>query len=479
MEIRENADVAVLGAGPAGVAAAIAAARHGCSTVLIEQSGCSGGMAAQALVGPFMTCYDASGTRQIIRGLFEEFVQRMAARGGALDPAQIRAGTCYTSWIVAGHDHVTPFDPECLKRVLDEMLLEAGVRVYYHTSVLEPVMTGNRIRAVRVSSKSGLEEIGAKVFIDCTGDADVAWRCGVPCALGDSESGRIQPATMFFRIGNVDDAKVEAEIAAHRDQFYRKDGVNYRSFHWLVTQAREHGDWPLQRTSIGLFHGVRPGEWSVNTSRLMGVDATDNRSLTQGEIEGRAQVETIFAFLKKYVPGCEDARLLCTGATLGIRESRHIRGRKTMQLADIEQGRVPEDTILLAANSVDIHGRFGPLSNEYITVQNGDWYGIPYGCLLPEGVENLLVAGRCVSATSEAAGAIRVMPPCTGMGQAAGTAAALACAEQVLVRDVDVARLQQALRSDGAYLPPEAVGGKASGQTAAAVGILQKTEEMT
>lgn len=149
MEIRENADVAVLGAGPAGAAAAIAAARHGCDTVLIEQSGCSGGMASQALVGPFMTCYDASGTRQIIRGLFEEFVQRMAARGGALDPAQIRAGTCYTSWIVAGHDHVTPFDPECLKRVLDEMLLEAGVRVYYHTSVLEPVMTGNRIRAVR------------------------------------------------------------------------------------------------------------------------------------------------------------------------------------------------------------------------------------------------------------------------------------------------------------------------------------------
>ena len=448
-------DVAVIGGGPSGFAAAVAAARAGARTILVEQGGCAGGMATQGLVGPFMTSYDSKGEEMIIRGLFSELVDRLVERGGAIHPSEIRAGTAFTSWITDGHDHVTPFDPEILKWLMDEMLQEAGVRILYHTTFTEPVLSGTNIAKVKVNSKSGMEELSAKVFIDCTGDGDLAYRCGVPCHKGRRESGTMQPATMFFRIGNVDDKAVEEEIEKNTDKFYRKDGVNYRSLHWRVTEARKNGDWSMDRVSIGLYRSVKPDEWNVNTSRIMGIDATDNESLTHGEIVGRQQVVEIFNFLRKYVPGCEKAKMLGSASTLGIRESRHIRGDYVMSLDDILDGHVPGDSILLAANSVDIHGRYGPAGNEYLTIRNGKWYGIPYRCLIPLGMENLLIAGRCVSASSEASGAIRVMPPCMGMGQAAGIAAAMASQKNEPVRKVEIKKLQKSLVEQGAFLPQD------------------------
>ena len=184
----------------------------------------------------------------------------------------------------------------------------------------------------------------------------------------------------------------------------------------------------------------------------MGVDGTDPDSVTQAEITGRKQVQEIFRFLKKYVPGCENAILESTPAHVGIRETRHIKGEYVLNTDDVLQGNVPDDSILLAANSIDVHGRYGPMSNEYVTVENGEYYGVPYRCLVPLNVENLLVAGRCVSATSEAAGAIRVMPPCMALGQAAGTAAALALKNDVSVRNLDTALLKKTLKKQNAYL---------------------------
>ena len=247
MEIQEikerfSADVVVVGGGPAGMCAAIAAARAGASTLLLEQAGACGGMATQGLVGPFMTCYDQRGENMIIRGLFEEIVNRMVARGYAIHPSQVRAGTAFTSWIVVGHDHVTPFEPEGLKLIMDEMLQEAGVKVLYHTTFLTPIVEKGRLTAVTVASKSGIETVRGKVFIDCTGDGDVAERCGVPYEMGNEELKLMQPATMFFHVNGVDAEKVEADIQANKDNFYRKNGVNYRSFHWRVAEARANGD---------------------------------------------------------------------------------------------------------------------------------------------------------------------------------------------------------------------------------------------
>lgn len=446
-----NTDVVVVGGGPAGMCAAIAAAREGVRVILIEQGGFCGGMATKGLVGPFMTCYDAKGETMIIRGLFKEIVERMVARGFAIHPAQVHGGTAFTSWIKIGHEHVTPFEPEGLKIIIDEMLTEAGVKILYHTDFIHPVLDNNTISGILVSSKRGLEIIEATVVIDCTGDGDVAYRSGVPYEMGNQELNLIQPATMFFHISNVDPDAVEADIQANIQNFYRKDGVNYRSFHWRVTQARENGDWDLNRVSIGMFRMPKPDEWCVNTSRIMGVNSTDNESLTNAELIGRQQVYKILHFLQKYVPGCENARIKSIASHIGIRESRHIQGDYRLTAEDLLNSKVPEDSILLAANSVDVHGRFGPTSNEYVPIK-GKYYGVPYRCLIPKGIEQLLIAGRCVSADSTAAGAIRVMPPCMGMGEAAGVAAALSVKEGITVRRIDVQNLRKVLKDRGAYL---------------------------
>lgn len=447
-----NTDVVVVGAGPAGFCAAVAAARHGAKVVLIEQNGFAGGMATAGLVGPFMTCYDKSGETMIIRGIFEEVVDRLVARGGAIHPSLVRSGTAYTSWITAGHDHCTPFDAEILKKLIDDMLTEAGVEVLYHAEFLDAITEESAVRGIVAHTKGGYLTVRAATVIDCTGDGDVAASAGVPFEMGNEKLGLMQPATMFFRICNVDSAALEADIAANRHLFHRENGVNYRSFHWHVARAREAGDWTLDRVSIGLYKSVQEDEWCVNTSRIMGVDSTDSASLTRGEIEGRRQVEEIMRFLRKYVPGCERAKLMSSGSTLGIRESRHIVGEYRLTLDDVLNGTVTEDAVVLCSNSVDVHGRFGPKSNEYITVQNGEFYGIPYRCLLPQTIDGLLIAGRCISAESEAAGAVRVMPPCMAMGQAAGTAAALAVKARTEPRLLDTSELKRVLLADGAYL---------------------------
>jgi hypothetical protein len=454
--VRERtADIVVIGGGPSGVCAAISAARMGLKVLIVEQGGCFGGMATRGLVGPFMTCYDRTGERMILKGLFSEIVDRLVERKGALHPSGIRSGTGYTSWITVGHDHVTPFDPEILKRLLDEMLIEANVSMLLHTSFISVVQDQDTVTGAILFSKGGFEKVSCRILIDCTGDGDAAVSAGVPFELGNEKLRIMQPATMFFRICNVDDRKLESEVQAHLGDFYRKDGVNYRSLHWLVSKARENGDWDMDRVSIGIYKSVKPDEWCLNTSRIMNVDATDNESVTKGEVIGRYQADEIFRFLKKYVPGCENAKLMCTASTLGIRESRHIRGLKTLTIEEILTGKTPQDSIMVCSNSADVHGRYGPKSNEYMPMKEGNWYGVPYGTMVPEGKNGLLVAGRCFSATSEAAGAVRVMPPCMCMGQAAGTAAAIAVMDQKNPAEVDVKKLRGQLRKDQAFLPEE------------------------
>ena len=447
-----STDVLVVGGGPAGVCAAIAAARCGADTLIIEQGNCLGGMATRGLVAPFMTCYDTTGEIMVIRGLFAEIVDRMVALGGAIHPSQVRAGTPFSAWITKGHDHLTPFDAETMKFVLDQMCAEAGVKLLFHSTLLEPIVKNNAIKGVRVLGREGIGRINAKVVIDATGDGDVAAKAGVPCTFGNPELGKVQPSTLFFHINNVDSPRLIKDVEAHLHEFRKVNGVSYRALHWRVEEAEAAGEWDINRKSVNIYRGVREDEWAVNCTRIANVDATSTGSLSAAEIEGRRQVQEMMNFFHKYVPGCENATIKSSASTLGIRESRHVQGEYLLTADDLLQGVVPDDSILVASNSVDVHGRNGANTTEYKTIENGQWYGLPFRSLIPLDVDGLIVAGRAISATSDAAGAVRVMPPCMAMGHAAGIAAALAAAGSCKPRSIDASEVRQKLLEQGAFL---------------------------
>jgi hypothetical protein len=449
--VAAEADVLVVGGGPAGIAAAVASGRNGARTVLVERFGFLGGNATAALVGPFMTSYSLDGKVQLIKGIFEELVQRAEALGGAIHPAKVEGGSEFAGFITYGHHRVTPFDPEVVKLVAAELCLEAGVELRLHTFVVDALVEDGALAGAIVASKSGLEAIRARVTVDCSADADVAARAGVPFHVGRAGDGLTQPMTLFFRIGNVDDEKVKAYIAAHPE--------DRRPFEGIVRAARERGEFPIPREGIGLYRTPQPGIWRINTTRIQRLDGTNVLDLTRAEIEGRRQVMFLLQFFRQHCPGLENCILLDTAATIGVRETRRIVGEYTLTAEDLATGREFDDVIALCGYPIDIHsptGSGGSMVNQDFPVANV--YQIPYRCLVPVKVEQLLVAGRCVSATHEALGAIRVMPPAFAMGQAAGTAAALAVKEGVVPRRVPVPWLQETLVAHGAYLGPRFAG---------------------
>ncbi len=445
----DRVQVLVVGGGPAGIAAAISAARAGADTALIERYGVLGGAATVGLVGPFMTSFSDDGSTQVIGGIFDELVRRMEALGGAVHPSKVRAHSPESGFYGFGHDHVTPFDPEAFKLVAAEVALESGVRLRLHTDFVDPILEDRWLRGAIVHSKSGLGSIGADVVIDCTGDADVAYRAGASTVKGRESDGLMQPMTMFFRVGNVDDQAIIDHIAAHPEE----EG---QSFHALVEQAKAEGRLQIARDKVGLYRSVQPGVWRINTSRMQGLDGTEATDLTRAEVEGRRQVWELMRFFRESLPGFAEAVLLDTAVQVGVRETRRIVGQYVLTADDLATGRHFEDVIALAAFPFDIHPVMGDGGGTTSALEAGlrtaNVYEIPYRSLVPQEIEQLLVAGRCLSATHEAAGAVRVMPPCFAMGQAAGVAAARAIRDEMPPSGVGVSVVQTTLRGQGAIL---------------------------
>jgi glycine/D-amino acid oxidase-like deaminating enzyme len=442
--IVDETEVIVVGGGPAGIAAAIASARNGARTLLIERYGFLGGNATASLVGPFMTSYSLDGRQQLIRGIFEELVLRMEAIGGAIHPSKVPAGSPYSGFIVFGHDKVTPFDPEAVKFVAEEMCLEAGVELLYHSFAVDALLEGDAVTGVVVANKAGLEFYRAQVVVDCTADADVAARAGVPFEMGRAEDGLTQPMTLFFRVAGVDDRRVAEYMAAHPE--------DRRPFASLIREARERGEFPIPREGIGMYRTLEEGVWRINTTRIQRLFGTDPRDLTRAQVEGRRQVLFLLRFFRERLPGFENCRLLDTAAQVGVRETRRIVGEYTLTAEDIAQGREFEDVVALAGYPFDIHSPTGSGGGATGELRSANVYEIPYRCLVPVNRDGLLVAGRCVSATHEALGAIRVMPTAFALGQAAGTAAALAVRSELPPRRVPIETLQRTLLRQGAYL---------------------------
>lgn len=441
-------DVLVIGGGSAGFGAAVAAARNGADTLLIERGQMMGGMATAGLVGPFMTCYDDGPTEQIVKGIFDELCVRTEERGGAVHPSKVEGMTPYSSYYVRSHCHVTPFLSETLEIVMEEMVIEAGAKILYNVQMCDVLTDNGNITGVLVSMKEGMTLITAKTYIDCTGDADAAYYAGAECVSGDEKDGVMQPVTLFFEVGNIDRDKFIGALEERKaNGELGIPGENCWS--WYIKEARANGDWDIERNEIGNYEQPVKGRFKINTTRIAHIDATDTEQITAAVMEGRKQVQKVMKFLQKYVPGCEEIQLLQVASTLGVRETRHIKGRYKLTAQDIMERKHFDDAICTFAYAIDIHNSEG--GGATFQQVNG-YYTIPFGCLVPEDVGNLLVAGRCISGTSEAAASYRVIPCCVATGQAAGTAAALALKAGKLPGDVDIPKLRKVLVDQGAVI---------------------------
>ncbi|MBB1287290.1 FAD-dependent oxidoreductase [Flavisolibacter sp. BT320] len=441
--VRKEVDVLVVGGGPSGITAALAAAEDGLRVTLLESRSFVGGNMTIGL--PILGFLGQKGN-QIIKGLPQKLIDRLKAVDASSEhrPCPL-------------HMSLTLVEPEAVKTVALEMLVEAGVDVQFYTFCAGVVKEEDELKGVIIESKAGREVILAKVIIDCSGDADVAYRAGVPCEYGN-EAGGVQPPTLMFCLGGVDTDKLRLSIA-EEPRTYLTDFIPAEYFgqnnQYVLVGLRSHIQrakedgliLPVERTI--LITGLRKGEVWVNMTRVNGVNGTDPVSLTQGEIEGRQQIHDIQQYLIQYVPGFENAYFLKTAPFLGIRETRRIKGQYTMTQEDVLSCQKFDDAIAVASYPLDIHH---PQGGGCTLVWCGDCYDIPYRSLVPQKVKNLLVAGRCISTTHEAMSAIRVMAPCMAMGEAAGRAAKIAVRQSVQPAAIDVKELQHELLVKGAYL---------------------------
>ena len=440
--VRAEVDVLVVGAGPAGVMAACAAAGQGLRVMLIESRGYVGGNLTIGL--PILGFLGRKGN-QVIKGLPQAFIDRMRARGAASEHKPCR-----------NHVSLTIIEPEAAKDELLGMLHDAGVELLMYVFCSDVIKEGDDVKGVIIESKEGREAILARTVIDCTGDGDVAWRAGVECHKGGADGG-MQPPTLMFSMKGVDMPALRDAIVNHPDEFdmdvmppeqFRTGKFITVGFRKKIQEARAAGyEIPVARTI--LITGMAEDEIWVNMSRVCGVDSTDPASYTEGELEARRQTYEVERYLRDYIPGFRNAWRDKVAAFMGIRESRVIVGRYVLTADDIVSCRRFDDAIGVASYPVDIHHSHG---DDCTMVWCEDCYDLPYRMLVPEKVGNLLVAGRCASMTHEAMASARVMSSCMAMGEAAGRAARSAIAEGVPVADVDVDAVRKELADTGAYL---------------------------
>ena len=422
MNAKNHYEVIVVGGGFAGASAAIAAAREGRSVLLIEKYNCLGGAAAFDLVNPFMRYWTYGETVKdkimLSCGLFLEIVERIDALGG------FREGT----------KGKTCFNEEILKLVLNRMAVESGVKLLYQTVVTGAETENGTVKSITVSNVSGASVLTADCYIDATGDANLAMLAGFPYRVGRESDGLCQPMTLCFRLGQIDREKFLAE----------KPQINP-----LYKQFRAEGRITNPREDVLVFTTVSDGILHFNTTRVVKLDPTNAWDVTEAELLAREQVFEIIAFLKENFESFRDCVLLSTGMQIGVRESRMIEGEYVLTKDDLLSTVKFADGIAACNYDIDIHSPDGSGTSHYY-FPDGEYYTIPYRCLVPKGAKNLLVAGRCVSADHDAQASLRIMPTCATLGEAAGVAASMAVKGGVSVGAVDTDALRETLRQKGA-----------------------------
>ncbi len=445
LPIEEGFDLVVAGGGPAGVAAAVCAARLGAKVVLVEAMGCLGGMGTSGLV----TAFDpmANGQRMLVGGLMREIVTTMYQRGFL--------GPQVTPDFYSKRFHCwTPFKAEGYKLVLDELLKAAGVDVRFFTRAIDADIDAQRreVRGVIAHNVEGIRYLRAKAFVDATGDGVVADICGVPCREAGRDTPNIMPPTLCSLYGGIDWERANPNPGA-------TSPANQQA---LLERAITDGHFSHRdRHMPGLFK-VGHSIGMLNAGHVFHMNALDCRSLSDGMMRGRELDREYLEFFRKYVPGCENMEMVTTGSLMGVRESRRIVGEYELNFDDYLARRKFPDQIAVFNKAVDIHvyddsdEQYERYHSEYTKtgrLKPGEYFGIPYGILVPKGWRNLWVAGRCNSSDVRVHGSIRVQPAASMMGQAVGTASVQSLATGQPACDLDTAQLVETLRENGAYLP--------------------------
>ena len=445
-------DVLVAGGGTAGAVAGIAAAREGARTLIVEQFGCLGGSQTGALVTPMMP-NQLDGV-PLNAGIDAEICSRLIARR--------RSGV----WRDGNRGW---FDPEALKHLLEQMTAEAGAELLYYTFIEDAIVDRGAIRGIVVTNKGGRAAILAGRTIDATGDGDVAVRAGAPFEAGDPATGLNQPFSVRFHLANVDFPRLADFLRSlgRHDVMDAADGSDVMLIHTAMVWGKGWTLEPLFRQAVadGVLRGTdgdyfqvfsmagRPGELAFNCPRIRAdIDGTNPYHLTRAQVAGREIIQRYVEFCRRYLPGCEGAYLAFSAPMVGVRESRRIRGEYYLTVEDVLGGRKFDDAVCRNNYPLDIHRDPKDEKPSLTKLPPGEYHEVPYRCLVPRGVDDLLVAGRCLSASFEAQSSVRIQPNCRAMGQAAGLAAVLSLRQGVAPRALDGLALRAALRARGANL---------------------------
>ncbi len=447
-----NYDVIVIGGGPGGIPAAIAAARQGMKTLLVERHAFLGGVAATGL--PILAFYDRTG-KQVVGGIGDEIIKNLTKVGGSFEghiPCPI-------------HNSFTPVNPYLFRSVAAEMCEKAGIDLLFSTEIQDVFVTDQKVTGVKLFSRSVTYEVDCNIVIDATGDGTAAFLAGAMYEMRDAKEGDLQPVSLVFSLGNVDIDEMLDYIKAHPETFATPDtygeGIEYTldyfldspsfyftGFEEFIKLAKANGDFDIPRDRVIFAKQPSKNEIVVNATRMIHVDPTDPESISRAETEGHRQVQILFNFFKKYCPGFKDIFLANTASGIYARESRRIVGLKTITKTNIDKLLVPEDTIALAGYNVDIHQAGIGLN----LLPSAHAIGIPYGCLVSKNIRGLLTSGRCISVEPYPFGLTRAMATCMAIGEAAGTAAALSVRDSVELADVDVEVLRQLLMENNAIV---------------------------
>lgn len=451
-------DVVVVGGGPGGIPAAIAAARGGARVLLVEKNGYLGGNLTIGL--PLLGFLDKDG-RTVIRGIAQEIVDDLQNYKTSYGYAAGSHLACPM------HNSVTLYDHEIFKFVAFHKVLDAGVEVLLHTEVIAANVENATLRSIMLLGKGWTIEVSARIFIDATGDGDVAYLAGASYEMGQKGTGVLQPPTLMFTVANVNVEKAIQFVEDDPEQmvlcdttevgpgfdaaFFRKNPNHVMvGMRKLFTKLREEGKLPINRDTLIYIRSLLPGEVHLNCTRQLGTDGSDVFSLTKAEIEAHFQIEQFVETLHKYVPGFEQCYITQIYPSLGIRETRRFKGIKQLTEEEVMQGIIHDDAIGIGSYIIDIHMGEGSGT----IVKRIPPYGLPYGITVSSEIEGLMFSGRCASMDAVVMSSARVMPICMAIGEGAGTAAAIAIKERISPRRVDTERLREVLLKNNVLITP-------------------------